>query len=63
MKHNINQRKTRQSELEIQKEIAMHEYNDHLQSSVHGDECMPKSIQKAFASIKSQATTKANRIK
>jgi hypothetical protein len=63
MKHRINQRKTRQSELEIQKEIAMHEYSDNLQSSIHGDECMPKSLQKALASIKSQAATKANRIK
>ncbi len=47
----------------MQKEIAMHEYNDHLQSSVHGDECMPKSLQKALASIKPQAATKANRAK
>lgn len=63
MKHRINQRKTKKSEWEIQKELAANEYNEHLQSSIDHVNCIPKSLQKAFASIKPQATTKANRSK
>lgn len=63
MKHRINQRKTKKSEWEIQKELASNEYNEGSQFINYHNECIPKSLRKAFESIETQETNKANRIK
>jgi hypothetical protein len=63
MKHRINQRKTKKSEWEIQKELAANEYNEASQFINHHNECIPKSLRKAFESIEPQAINKANLIK